>query len=46
MAIQRIEIDFATLAPAALESWRRIPPAIASDCMNRSRFMAAAIKPV
>ncbi len=46
MAIQRIEIDFETLAPGALESWRQIPPAVASDCMNRSRFMAAAIKPV
>ena len=46
MAIHRREIDFETLAPEALESWRGIPPAIASDCMNRSRFMAAAIKPV
>ena len=46
MAIQRHDIHFERLAPEALESWRDIPPAIASDCMNRSRFMAAAIKPV
>ena len=46
MAIQRFEIDFETLAPEALDAWRGIPPAVASDCMNRSRFMAAAIKPV
>jgi regulator of RNase E activity RraA len=46
MAIQRCEIDFETLTPEALRAWHEIPPAVASDCMNRSRFMAAAIKPV
>lgn len=46
MTVQRYDIDFARLAPETLEAWRRIPPAVASDCMNRSQFMAAAIKPV
>ncbi len=46
MAIQHFETNFETLSPEVLEAWRDIPPAIASDCMNRSRFMAAAIKPV
>lgn len=46
MAIQRHEIDFERLSAPDLAAWREIPPAIASDCMNRSQFMAAAIKPV
>ena len=46
MAMQRYETDFETLSPQVLDAWRAIPPAVASDCMNRSRFMAAAIKPV
>lgn len=46
MAIQRTEVDFEALSAAELEAWRGVPPAIASDCMNRGRFMAAAIKPV
>ncbi len=46
MPIQRHEIDFGPLTEAEIAAWREIPPAIASDCMNRSQFMAAAIKPV
>ncbi len=46
MPIQRYERELETLAPEALQAWRPIPPAVASDCMNRSGFMAAAIKPV
>jgi len=46
MPIQRHEINFEKLSVADLAAWREIPPAIASDCMNRSQFMAAAIKPV
>ena len=46
MPIQRHEIDFEPLTEAEIAAWREIPPAIASDCMNRSQFMAAAIKPV
>ncbi|MDH3580974.1 MAG: RraA family protein [Hyphomicrobiales bacterium] len=46
MPIQRHETDFATLSPETLARWREIPPAIASDCMNRTHVMAGAIKPV
>jgi 4-hydroxy-4-methyl-2-oxoglutarate aldolase len=38
--------SFEPLAAAALAGWSEIPPAIASDCMNRSQAMAARIKPV
>ncbi len=46
MAIRRYEIQFERLSPEALAAWGEIPPAVASDCMNRENFMAAAIKPV
>jgi len=37
---------FERLAADRIDAWRAIPPAIASDCMNRSQTMAAAIKPL
>lgn len=46
MPIQRHETEFETLPADILERWRDIPPAVASDCMNRSHVMAGAIKPV
>ncbi|MCH8834452.1 MAG: RraA family protein [Proteobacteria bacterium] len=46
MPIQRHEIDFATLPEDVLEQWRALPPAVVSDCMNRTQVMAGAIKPV
>ena len=46
MTLQRYETDFEALPPETLDAWRDIPPAIVSDCMNRTHFMAAAIKPV
>ncbi len=46
MPLQRHAVDFETLAPKALAEWRDIPPAIVSDCMNRTHVMSAAIKPV
>ncbi len=46
MPIQRHEVDFETLPADVLERWRGVPPAVVSDCMNRSNVMAAAIKPV
>ena len=46
MAIRRHDIQFERLSPEALTAWAEIPPAVASDCMNRENFMAAAIKPV
>ncbi len=46
MPIQRHETNFKMLGQAELEKWRALPPAIVSDCMNRSQVMAGAIKPV
>ncbi|MFQ5765280.1 MAG: RraA family protein [Rhodospirillales bacterium] len=46
MTLQRHAVAFETLPPETLEAWRKIAPAIVSDCMNRTHFMAAAIKPV
>lgn len=46
MPLQRHIVDFETLSPETLAAWRDIPPAIVSDCMNRTHSMAAAIKPV
>ncbi|MBM3491619.1 MAG: RraA family protein [Alphaproteobacteria bacterium] len=46
MAYQRYVPAYATLDEAVLTAWRRIPTAVASDCMNRTQSMAAAIKPV
>ena len=46
MPLQRHATDFENLAPETLAAWREIPPAIVSDCMNRTHFMAAAIKPL
>ncbi len=46
MAIRRHDIHFERLSPEVLAAWGEIPPAGASDCMNRENFMAAAIKPV
>jgi len=46
MPIQRHKCDFKNLEPAELEKWRTLPPAIVSDCMNRTQVMAGAIKPV
>ena len=46
MPIQRHEIDFISLSKTELEKWRGLPPAVVSDCMNRTQVMAGAIKPV
>jgi len=46
MTIRRYDIHFERLTPEILAAWAEIPPAVASDCMNRENFMAAAIKPV
>ncbi|MHA1165520.1 MAG: RraA family protein [Alphaproteobacteria bacterium] len=46
MPIQRHEINFTPLSQAELDKWRNLPPAIVSDCMNRTQVMAGAIKPV
>ncbi len=46
MTIRRHDIHFERLSPEVLAAWGEIPPAVASDCMNRENFMAAAVKPV
>lgn len=46
MGLQQRDARFRTLAPEELEAWRAIPPAVASDCMNRTQVMSAAIKPI
>ena len=46
MPIQRYQTDFRILKKTELEKWRDLPPAVVSDCMNRSNVMAGAIKPV
>lgn len=46
MPIQRYEIDFKPLSAEELDAWRPLPPAVVSDCMNRTQTMAGAIKPV
>ncbi len=46
MGIRRYDIHFERLSPEVLVAWGEIPPAVASDCMNRENFMAAAVKPV
>jgi len=45
MPLYRHDAHFARLADSALAAWAEIPPAIASDCMNRGQAMAARIKP-
>ena len=37
---------FDPLPAETLAAWAEIPPAIASDCMNRSQSMSAAVKPL
>jgi 4-hydroxy-4-methyl-2-oxoglutarate aldolase len=46
MPLFRHDTHFTRLTDAALAAWATIPPAIASDCMNRSQSMAARIKPL
>lgn len=46
MAIQRADVSFGVLDAGTLAAWRDIPPAIVSDCMNRTQFMDHRIKPL
>ncbi len=46
MPIQRYRAEFETMSQETLDAWRRIPPAIVGDCMNRANLMAGAVKPV
>lgn len=46
MPLLRHNDRFKALDGNALDAWAEVPPAIASDCMNRARTMAAAVKPL
>ncbi len=46
MAVQRYRAEFTRLSADELARWEDIPPAVASDCMNRSNVMAARISPL
>lgn len=46
MAVQRYKTNFEKLSQDQLAKWRDVPPAIVSDCMNRSNVMAARISPL
>lgn len=46
MAHIRINQTFHRLSDEVLAAWREIPPAVASDCMNRTQSLGAALKPV
>lgn len=46
MAYMRERTTFRKLSVKELEAWKHIPPAVASDCMNRTQAMTADIKPV
>ncbi|MDH7791288.1 hypothetical protein [Ochrobactrum sp. AN78] len=46
MAFQKVVAQFSRLSEVELQAWRAIPPAVASDCLNRTQAMNAVIKPV
>ncbi|NQU58504.1 MAG: RraA family protein [Rhodospirillales bacterium] len=46
MPIERHRLIFEPIAKETLNAWRLIPTSIASDVMNRTQAMSAAIKPV
>lgn len=46
MALRKTEVTFRQLSADELDAWRKIPPAVASDCMNRTQVMKAAIKSI
>jgi 4-hydroxy-4-methyl-2-oxoglutarate aldolase len=46
MALQQYEVEYRILSDAELDAWRKIPPAVASDCMNRTQVMTSSIKSI
>jgi regulator of RNase E activity RraA len=46
MAFERVAAGFRKLTVEELDAWRAIPPAVASDCMNRTQVMDATIKSI
>ncbi len=46
MAVQKHTVSFEKLSKETLDQWRKIPSAIAGDCMNRTNVMSGDMKPV
>ncbi len=46
MAYQIRRASYKVLSQNQMKEWRKIPTAVASDCMNRTQSMVSAIKPV
>ena len=46
MPLFRRQSSFSKLDASVLAEWRKIPAAVASDCMNRAQTMSAAVKPL
>ena len=46
MSIQKYNYNFEKLTSEVLLKWENIPPAIVSDCMNRTNAMASRIAPL
>lgn len=46
MALQINTPQFPLIDAATLDLWRRVPAAVASDCMNRTQVMHSSVKPV
>lgn len=46
MAVQKFNAAFERLGPDVMAAWRAIPPAIATDCMNRCNVMSGAMAPI
>ena len=46
MAVQKYKCDYEILTQKQLAKWKCIPPAIVSDCMNRSNVMSSRISPL
>lgn len=46
MAILRRAMSYQPLDAATLERWRKVPPAVAGDNMNREHSMGSGIRPV
>ena len=46
MPVQRYRTNYVKLTPDQIKPWQNIPPAIASDVMNRTQVMHGRIKPI
>ncbi len=46
MAVQKYSTTFEKLSSDVLDQWRKIPTAIAGDCMNRTNVMCGEMRPM